>query len=102
MTVALAFKAFAKAIPCLTPFFARFDPSVLKRILAYPVCPKQDTAISRLASAPAVGERHHRSACCCMCSRQFMALFGSARRRRLCLLLEVIRTEYAHCELFSF
>src|SRR5262245_12755004 len=35
MTVALAFKAFAKAIPCLTPFFARSDPSVLKRILAY-------------------------------------------------------------------
>src|SRR5262245_55013667 len=35
MTVALAFKAFAKAIPCLTPFLARSDPSVLKRILAY-------------------------------------------------------------------
>src|SRR6516165_10469984 len=35
MTVTLAFKAFAKAIPCLTPFLARSDPSVLKRILAY-------------------------------------------------------------------
>ena len=35
MTVALAFKAFAKAIPCLTPFLATSDPSVLKRILAY-------------------------------------------------------------------
>src|SRR5262249_47777569 len=35
MTVALAFKAFAKAIPCLTPFLAISDPSVLKRILAY-------------------------------------------------------------------
>src|SRR5262249_41420843 len=35
MTVALAFKAFAKAIPCLTPFLAPSDPSVLKRILAY-------------------------------------------------------------------
>src|SRR6476469_6289528 len=35
MTVTLAFKAFAKAIPCLTPFFATSDPSVLKRILAY-------------------------------------------------------------------
>src|SRR6516162_5619312 len=35
MTVTLAFKAFAKAIPCLTPFLATSDPSVLKRILAY-------------------------------------------------------------------
>src|SRR5262249_52607186 len=35
MTVALAFKAFAKAIPCLTPFLATSDPSVLMRILAY-------------------------------------------------------------------
>jgi len=35
MIVTLAFKAFAKAIPCLTPFLARSDPSVLKRILAY-------------------------------------------------------------------
>src|SRR5215472_13399098 len=35
MTVALAFKAFAKAIPCLTPFLATSDPSVLRRILAY-------------------------------------------------------------------
>src|SRR5262249_25761781 len=35
MTVALAFKAFAKASPCLTPFLATSDPSVLKRILAY-------------------------------------------------------------------
>src|SRR5262249_20807871 len=35
MTVALEFKAFAKAIPCLTPFLATSDPSVLKRILAY-------------------------------------------------------------------
>src|SRR6516165_10179064 len=35
MTVALAFKAFAKAIPCLTPSLATSDPSVLKRILAY-------------------------------------------------------------------
>ena len=34
MTVTLAFKAFAKAIPCLTPFLATSDPSVLKRILA--------------------------------------------------------------------
>ena len=33
--VTLAFKAFAKAIPCLTPFLATSDPSVLKRILAY-------------------------------------------------------------------
>ena len=30
MTVTLAFKAFAKAIPCLTPFLATSDPSVLK------------------------------------------------------------------------
>src|SRR3974390_1310126 len=30
-----SFKAFAKAIPCLTPFLATSDPSVLKRILAY-------------------------------------------------------------------
>src|SRR5262249_34589775 len=35
MTVALAFKAFAKAIPSLTPFLATSDPSVLRRILAY-------------------------------------------------------------------
>src|SRR6202041_2302072 len=35
MTVTLAFKAFAKPIPCLTPFLATSDPSVLKRILAY-------------------------------------------------------------------
>jgi hypothetical protein len=35
MTVTLAFKAFAKAIPCLTPFLATSDPSVLNRILAY-------------------------------------------------------------------
>src|SRR5262245_57680582 len=35
MTVTLAFKAFAKAIPCLMPFLATSDPSVLKRILAY-------------------------------------------------------------------
>src|SRR3974390_2832413 len=35
MTVTLAFKAFAKAIPSLTPFLATSDPSVLKRILAY-------------------------------------------------------------------
>src|SRR6516225_2479442 len=35
MTVALVFKAFAKARPCLTPFLATSDPSVLKRILAY-------------------------------------------------------------------
>src|SRR5215471_4591023 len=35
VTVTLAFKAFAKASPCLTPFFATSDPSVLKRILAY-------------------------------------------------------------------
>src|SRR5262245_50936301 len=35
MTVALAFKALAKAVPCLTPFLATSDPSVLKRILAY-------------------------------------------------------------------
>src|SRR5262245_61653070 len=35
MTVTLAFKAFAKAIPCSTPFLATSDPSVLKRILAY-------------------------------------------------------------------
>src|SRR5262245_20191344 len=35
MTVTLAFKAFAKATPCLTPFLATSDPSVLKRILAY-------------------------------------------------------------------
>src|SRR6516225_8437255 len=35
MTVTLAFKAFAKAIPCLRPFLATSDPSVLKRILAY-------------------------------------------------------------------
>src|SRR6516165_1919501 len=35
MTVTLAFKAFAKASPCLTPFVATSDPSVLKRILAY-------------------------------------------------------------------
>jgi hypothetical protein len=35
MTVTLAFEAFAKAIPCLTPFLAISDPSVLKRILAY-------------------------------------------------------------------
>src|SRR6516225_12333312 len=35
MIVTLAFKAFAKAIPCLTPFLATSDPSVLKRILAY-------------------------------------------------------------------
>jgi hypothetical protein len=35
MTVTLAFKAFAKVIPCLTPFFATSDPSVLKRILVY-------------------------------------------------------------------
>ena len=33
MTTTLAFKAFAKAIPCLTPFFATSEPSVLKRIL---------------------------------------------------------------------
>src|SRR5262245_7196329 len=35
MTVTLAFKAFAKAIPCSTPFLATSDPSVLKRMLAY-------------------------------------------------------------------
>src|SRR5215475_318652 len=35
MTVTLAFKAFAKAIPCLTPFLERSDPSVLMRISAY-------------------------------------------------------------------
>jgi hypothetical protein len=35
MIVALALKAFAKAIPCLTPLFASSDPSVLKRMLAY-------------------------------------------------------------------
>src|SRR5262245_60632809 len=35
MTVTLAFKGFAKAIPCSTPFLATSDPSVLKRILAY-------------------------------------------------------------------
>src|SRR5215469_16089080 len=35
MTVALAFKAFAKATPCLTPFLATSEPSVLTRILAY-------------------------------------------------------------------
>src|SRR6516162_3978712 len=35
MTVTLAFKAFAKAIPSLTPCLATSDPSVLKRILAY-------------------------------------------------------------------
>src|ERR1700750_405884 len=35
MTVTLAFKAFARPIPCLTPFLATSDPSVLKRILAY-------------------------------------------------------------------
>ena len=35
MTVTLAFKAFAKAIPCSTPFLATSDPFVLKRILAY-------------------------------------------------------------------
>src|SRR6516162_7907768 len=35
MTVTLAFKAFAKASPCLTPFLATSDPSVHKRILAY-------------------------------------------------------------------
>src|SRR6516164_7526995 len=35
MTVTFAFKAFAKAIPCSTPFLATSDPSVLKRILAY-------------------------------------------------------------------
>src|SRR5215467_554423 len=35
MTVALAFKPFAKASPCLTPFPATSDPSVLMRILAY-------------------------------------------------------------------
>src|SRR5262252_2831997 len=35
MTVTLAFKAFAKSIPCLTPFLATSDLSVLKRILAY-------------------------------------------------------------------
>jgi hypothetical protein len=35
MTVTLAFKAFAKAIPRSTPFLATSDPSVLKRILAY-------------------------------------------------------------------
>src|SRR5262245_23507255 len=35
ITVTFAFKAFAKAIPCLTPFLATSDPSVLKRILAY-------------------------------------------------------------------
>src|SRR6516165_4678852 len=35
MTIALAFTAFAKAIPCLTPFLATSDPSVLRRILAY-------------------------------------------------------------------
>src|SRR5262245_43480611 len=29
------------------------------------------------------------------------AHFGSAERQRRCLLLGVIRTEYAHCELFS-
>ena len=33
--VTLAFKAFAKAIPCSTPFLATSDPSVVKRILAY-------------------------------------------------------------------
>src|SRR5215469_7476531 len=35
MTVTLALKAFAKPIPCLTPFLATSDPSVLKRRLAY-------------------------------------------------------------------
>src|SRR4249919_3936107 len=35
MTVTLVFKAFAKARPCLTPFLARSDPSVLKRISVY-------------------------------------------------------------------
>src|SRR5262245_38218792 len=35
MTVTLTSKAFAKPIPCLTPFLATSDPSVLKRILAY-------------------------------------------------------------------
>src|SRR5262245_20683089 len=35
MIVALAFKAFANASPCLTPFLATSDPSVLMRILAY-------------------------------------------------------------------
>src|SRR6476620_4364663 len=35
MTVTLAFKAFASSIPCITPFLATSDPSVLKRILAY-------------------------------------------------------------------
>src|SRR5262245_37070064 len=35
MTVTFAFKAFAKAIPCVTPFFATSDPSVLKRIWVY-------------------------------------------------------------------
>ena len=35
MMITLAFKAFAKAIPCLTPFLATSDPSVLSRILAY-------------------------------------------------------------------
>ena len=34
-TVTLAFKAFAKATPCSTPFLATSDPSVLKRILVY-------------------------------------------------------------------
>jgi len=35
VTVILAFKAFAKATPCSTPFLATSDPSVLKRILMY-------------------------------------------------------------------
>src|SRR4029077_7098985 len=35
MTVTLAFKAFVSSIPCITPFLATSDPSVLKRILAY-------------------------------------------------------------------
>src|SRR5689334_13717701 len=35
MTVTFAFKAFARAAPCLTPLLATSDPSVLNRILVY-------------------------------------------------------------------
>src|SRR5215469_9808193 len=55
MTVALAFKAFAKASPCLTPFLATADPSVLMRILAYIrglPCSRRRSSSWRLKTTP--------------------------------------------------